>query len=81
MNSYFSAPKLVLVLFALTACIGFLTRILSNELFAGALMSVLSFYYGSKQGEAAANLVNAQMATMNANSTVPTPVPPPDPLG
>ena len=67
-----SAPKVVLVMFALTACVGFILRILSNELFAGALMSVLSFYYGSKQGEAAANLANAQINAANKveNSSV-----------
>ncbi len=46
-----SATKIVLILFALTSCAGFLLGKLSSELFAAALMSVLSYYYGSKQGQ------------------------------
>lgn len=47
-------PIAVLILFALTACAGFLIGRLAAELFSGALMLVLGFYYGKKQGEAAA---------------------------
>lgn len=42
----------VLVAFAVTACAGFYFGKLSAELFVPALMTVLAFYYGSKQGEA-----------------------------
>lgn len=48
------SPKVVLILFSLTACAGFLLGKLSPELFAAALMLVLGYYYGSKNGEKAA---------------------------
>lgn len=48
------SPRFVLVLFTLTACVGFLLGRLSPELFAAALMLVLGYYYGSKNGERAA---------------------------
>lgn len=68
-DSSFSATKIVLIIFALTACSGFLLKLLSPELFAAALMTVLSFYYGSKQGEAAANLANAQIIAAGTKDT------------
>lgn len=55
------SPKTVLIMFALTACIGFLQGILDIAVFGGALGTVLGYFYGSKQGEAAANLANAQV--------------------
>ena len=45
------SPKFVLVLFALTACIGFLIGKLAPELFSGALMLVLGYFYGSQNGK------------------------------
>ena len=50
-NIFSSATRIVLILFALTACAGFLLGKLSSELFAAALMSVLSYYYGNKQSQ------------------------------
>lgn len=48
------SPRFVLTMFTLTACAGFLLGKLAPELFAGALMLVLGYYYGSKNGERAA---------------------------
>ena len=45
------SPRFVLVLFAFTTCAGFLLGKLAPELFSGALMLVLGFYYGSKNGQ------------------------------
>lgn len=55
------SPKLVLIIFAVTACVGFLQGILDIAVFGSALGTVLGYFYGSKQGEAAANLANAQV--------------------
>jgi hypothetical protein len=53
MEKFFS-PKVVLIMFAATACAGFLLGKLAPELFSGALMLVLGYFYGSKNGEKAA---------------------------
>ena len=50
----FLSPKFVLVAFAIAAIVGFLIGKLSQEFFSNALIMVLSYYYGSKNGEAAA---------------------------
>jgi membrane associated rhomboid family serine protease len=63
----FLNPKFVLILFAATACYGFLKGILDVAVFGSALGTVLGYFYGSKQGEAAANLANAQV---NAATTM-----------
>lgn len=55
------SPKTVLIMFAITACVGFLKGILDIAVFGSALGTVLGYFYGSKQGEAAANLANAQV--------------------
>ena len=55
------SPKTVLIMFAVTACAGFLQGILDIAVFGSALGTVLGYFYGSKQGEAAANLANAQV--------------------
>lgn len=57
----FLSPKTVLIMFAVTACVGFLKGILDIAVFGSALGTVLGYFYGSKQGEAAANLANAQV--------------------
>ena len=57
----FLNPKFVLIIFAVTACVGFLKGILDIAVFGSALGTVLGYFYGSKQGEAAANLANAQV--------------------
>ncbi len=64
----FFSPKFVLIMFAATACYGFLIDKLDVAVFGGALGTVLGYFYGSKQGEAAANLANAQVnaATIKA---------------
>lgn len=59
----FFSPKFVLILFAVTACVGFLKGMLDIAVFGSALGTVLGYFYGSKQGEAAANLANAQVDT------------------
>jgi len=45
---YSSATRIVLLLLVLTTCIGLFTKIISEETFKLALMSVLSFYFGQK---------------------------------
>ena len=65
------SPKFVLVLFALTACVGFLEGKLDVAVFGGALGTVLGYFYGSKQGEAAANLINAANNSNVASTTQP----------
>ena len=45
------SPRFVLILFAITTCVGFLLGKLAPELFSGALMIVFGFYYGSKNGQ------------------------------
>lgn len=67
-------PKFVLIIFAVTACVAFLKGILDLAVFSSALGTVLGYFYGSKQGEAAANLANAQVttATMVLDKMTPT---------
>jgi hypothetical protein len=45
--------------------VGFLEGKLDIAVFGGALGTVLGYFYGSKQGEAAANLVHAQVKAAN----------------
>jgi len=48
MDVFKSASKIVLLVFALTACIGFLTMKLEAKDFMLALTGVFSFYFGQK---------------------------------
>ncbi len=57
------SPKFVLVLFSITACAGFILGKLAPELFANALLVVLAYYYGSKNGEKAAKAEAAGLNT------------------
>ena len=43
-----SATKITLLMFALTACVGFLWGKLSPELFASALGGVFGFFFANK---------------------------------
>lgn len=45
-----SAPKVVLIMFSLTACIGFLIGKTSDTTFATFVTIVISYYFGTKQG-------------------------------
>jgi ABC-type polysaccharide/polyol phosphate export permease len=47
-NIFTSATKIVLLLFALTACVGFLWGKLSPELFASAMGGVFGFFFANK---------------------------------
>ena len=67
------SPKTVLIMFAFTACYGLLVGIVDLAVFGGALGTVLGYFYGSKQGEVAANLANAQINAMEKGSVVPVP--------
>lgn len=44
-----SATKIVLILFALTVCVGFMLGKLSAELFVPMATMVLGFYFGSSK--------------------------------
>lgn len=46
-----SASKLVLLMFALTTCIGLFLGKIDAPMFGGAMMMVLGFYFGQKSGE------------------------------
>lgn len=55
-----TSTEIVLVLFALTACSGFLLGMLSSELFSAALMTVFAFYFGGKKAQNEAQEAIAQ---------------------
>ena len=57
----FLSPTFVLIMFAATACYVFIRGNLDVAVFGSALGTVLGYFYGSKQGQAAANLANAQV--------------------
>jgi hypothetical protein len=56
-----TSTEIVLVLFAITACAGFILGKLAPELFSAALMTIFAFYFGGKkaQSEATEAIANA----------------------